>query len=69
MAETPDRAAKLNVADRMVNIAKRQAEANALVQPIAIDFDRKDSEKNERDARRRIIGQLFLNDIRTSFAL
>ncbi|KAJ7107362.1 hypothetical protein C8R44DRAFT_885381 [Mycena epipterygia] len=66
--ETYDQAIKAKLVDmkamfQMVNIAKRQAEANALVQPIAIDFRRKESEKNERDARRRIIGQLFLNDI------
>lgn len=52
--------------NRMVNIAKRQAEANALAQPIIIDFGRRDSDKTERDVRRRVIGQLLLNEIRTS---
>ncbi|KAJ7089383.1 hypothetical protein C8R44DRAFT_751398 [Mycena epipterygia] len=48
---------------QMVNIAKQQAEANALVQPIPIDFSRKASELNARDARHRQIGQLLLNEI------
>ncbi|KAJ7105666.1 hypothetical protein C8R44DRAFT_886599 [Mycena epipterygia] len=65
---TYDQAIKAKLVDmkamfQMVNIAKRQAEANALVQPIAIDFGRKESENNARDARRRQIGLLFLNEI------